>query len=218
MTTETRYCPKCGGTMRSRLGNIECLNCGYLIDTVAEAEKALRKPPPSAPDFRSFDRGSITQGGFETPVDVRFRDEGPRDDPLRVEKWIVLGAEALLGFGSAALALWDRWGLLNPDLALVGPIYGTNMIIGTAIGILLQYWVFFGRNIGVKTACMFIQGCSLLSTAVGLYFALRMAQFMQYQFIWNYPETWIALGVSTAWTTWFITIVYRDVQYQTGND
>jgi hypothetical protein len=212
MSTDRRFCPKCGAQMERRLGLWDCAACGNKEDTQPQPAAPAAAPPT----YRQIDRGAAYSGGFETPVDVRFSGEVTVGDPLRVEKLIFLAIEAIVGYGSAAIGLMDTWGLINPQIAHLGRPYGVNMIIFTTLGLVIQFLALFGRNIAIKNACMFMQGCSLLSLAAGLYFMGRLAAFVQYQDLWQYQETWIAAGIQTAWTTWFISILYRDIQYLNG--
>lgn len=222
MGASQKNCPFCGAQMAHRLGALECLACGHQQDSVEPAAAVEAEPDRSGPGFkRPWSRpggvpapapGSQYTPGSAPAQGLYSGPEEPKSPTLVTEKkvfftiqtgcvviyvLVIIAGAMISGQGSAALSV-------------------LGSIIGAAIGISILNWVLFEGELWGKWTCLGCNGFSFLMYFFGMILLSNKQMLMQmgapteiYMVIgWG----WIGFLFQIAWTGWFMSILWRDIQ------
>jgi len=238
MGQETKTCPKCSSVMDFRLGEYTCGQCGHT--EAKQIEQQQQQPKASGPGFRReqpWDKAQSSMhspgaappppsgttyqpGATGAPYEQAYGASQEYSDPLQMEKtiyfWIVVVSNILVGILN----------MIGQSAAGGGASGFFAMAIGTLIGIGILYWVLFGETIWAKWCCL---GCSAIELFFLLFVAFAGGAMIAQMFsggdgMYYQPGEygmasflyWLFILMSFAWAGWFISILWRDINYRQG--
>lgn len=218
MDTAARFCSACGAPMQFRLGQFECPACGRIDAPEPKPTDAGRSGRP-AQASSSWDPGAqyratpapsdmapppAPAGGYGVASGAT---PGGTDDPLKTEKYIYIGLQAVASFFAvmiigAAIGAYRHLGTGGDGTAAgsTGALVMLGIVV-TLVRVGVAAMVLLTREIWLKWTCLGCNGCGLIS----LVFLLLSGR--------------AAAGgggagsiVDSLIALWFMTILYRDIQ------